>query len=147
MKRLFLAACFLALAHAHAQDYPPGALPMASDYTGANTGGATVSMPYSGLPPPNKTVYTCGFSVSGLGATAATSAIVGLINVQRGDGLPASPQFIFYYPAGVTTIATPVTVTFTPCLQALSPNITMGLNMAGAAGNTLVSMVIWGYAK
>jgi hypothetical protein len=149
MKRLFLAACFLAFAcvYADAQDYPPGALPLVSAFSGANTGGLSLNMPYLGPPPPNKTVYLCGFNVSGLGATGLTNIGIIVANVNRGDGVVANPIFEYQFPAGATVLAVPVTVTFTPCLQATAPNVQMGLSINGAAGNTVMNVNIWGYAK
>jgi hypothetical protein len=150
MKRLFLAACFLALACARADaqvDYPSGALPLVSSFLGADTGGVGLNIPYGGPSPPNKTVYMCGFSVNGLGATALTNVLISFNNLQRGDGVVTPLIFQYQYPAGATVIAVPVTVTFTPCLVAVTSNMQIGISVPGAAGNTSTNVSLWGYAK
>jgi hypothetical protein len=152
MKRLLLASYVLALACAHvdAQDYPSGALPMVGYISAANTGGGlNVFLPVSGVTvPPNKVVYICGFNVNGLGATALTNVGVNLYSTQRGDGAGATPLFAYQFPAGVTAIATPITMNFSPCLAANGPgNNTINVFVPGAAGNTQTNIMLWGYAK
>jgi hypothetical protein len=103
-----------------------------------------------------QTNYLCGFSITGLGTTAAMVqpvAITGIVGFPvppiTNPVTPPTPQFVISAPAGTAAIAiSPLVVTFQPPIPALGPNIAITLNVPGfGAGNTNTIGTIWGYSQ
>jgi hypothetical protein len=93
------------------------------------------------VPQTGDTAWLCGFTVTGLGATAATSVTVTVTGLLGGVTL----SYVLAVPAGVTTPITPLTVEFaTPLQSAPGTTITVSVPAFGA-GNTAVSVVAHGY--
>jgi hypothetical protein len=144
-KPLLLGAGFavaLAASYAAAQvpssQFPEGAIPLTAAATGT-TAGATATL----VAAPGKINYLCGISVSPGSATTAiviTVTTTGLANnFSWSVGAPATA-------AGVT--GAPLTVPFTPCLQASAGNAAVTV-VAGAlgAGGAGQAVNIFGYAR
>lgn len=88
-----------------------------------------------------KTTYVCGFTVSGLGATAATVSTVTVANTVTGS--------LIYYepiPAGVTVGLSPLVVPFNPCVPASAANTAVTVTVSSpGAGNTNIAVSATGY--
>lgn len=123
-----------------ASGYPFGATPFVQNFDGADT----TSQALTFTPPAGQYAYVCGFEVAGLGATAATSVEFHLGTLTGPGGL----MFYQYtYPSGATTVSTPVTRTFTPCVRSLNTGSATGFTVPGAAGNTTTYLQMWGYSQ
>ena len=104
-----------------------------------STGGAQVNSP-SLAAATGLTNYCAGFSITGLGATAASG-----IAVTLSDGT-WTQNYTFAVPAGATAGATPLVVTFNPPLPASAANTAITLTCPTfGSGNTAASANIWGY--
>jgi hypothetical protein len=88
--------------------------------------------------------YVCGFAVSGLGATAATSSSVTIGPLTSTTGSNVSPAFGYVFVAGATLPNTPLLQNFVPCVPVSG---VATLTVPGAAGNTTTSLSIWGYKQ
>src|SRR5260221_5973037 len=77
--------------------YPPRATAVAAVSSGADTTTATATIPAA----PGQTSYVCGFTVSGLGATAATTVTV-TVGTLPTAGTSFSYPYTFALGAGVT---------------------------------------------
>lgn len=106
---------------------------------GTSTGGAQANSPT--LPAvAGKTNYVAGFSVTGLGATSATSVAVTL-----SDGTNTM-NYTFAVPAGVTTGCTPLVVNFEAPIPAVATNTAWTLTVGSfGSGNTAASANVWGF--
>jgi hypothetical protein len=106
---------------------------------GTSTGGAQANSP--SLPAAaGKTNYVQGFSITGLGATSATSVAVTL-----SDGTNTL-NFTFPVVAGATTGCTPLVVNFEAPLPASAANTAWTLTVGSfGSGNTAASANIWGF--
>lgn len=89
-----------------------------------------------------KTTYISSFTITGLGATAASN-----INVVVAGVLNGPLTFVMPIPAGVTVpINPPFTISFTPPLAATGPNVAITVTVPSfGAGNTQASVVAEGY--
>lgn len=89
-----------------------------------------------------KTNYVTGFTITASGATAAsvqTATLAGLVG-----GVTLSYTFVF--PAGATTVATPLIVTFPTPIPANAANTAITVTLpAGGAGNTNAAVTIHGF--
>jgi hypothetical protein len=85
--------------------------------------------------------YVCGFNVSGLGATAATTVTIAVATVVGGNAL----SFQYIFPLGAAVASTPVQATFQPCVPANAQNTAITVTVPGAAGNTSTHISAWGF--
>lgn len=110
-------------------------------FSGADTAGQSVSIPAAA----GKFSFVCGFNVSGLGATAATT-----VNPLLGT-LSGNNTFTFTggytYALGAAAVSTPFNMTFSPCISGNTINTAVTLVVGGAAGNTATTLNIWGYQQ
>lgn len=87
--------------------------------------------------------YINGFTVSGLGATAAQASAITVTGVLGG-----TQTYQFSVPAGATVAATPVTVNFPMPVPASAPNTNIVVSVASfGAGNTNANVTAYGYLK
>ena len=116
---------------------PVGATPFnASSNNVANATAQAVTPASSG-----KTTYVTGFQCTAAGATSANVVTVNLAGAAGG-----SAYYTFVFPAGVTTAAQPLIVTFPIPLAASGPNTALSINLpAGGSGNTNACATIQGY--
>jgi hypothetical protein len=108
-------------------------------FTGADTASATATLSAAA----GQFTYICGFNVSGLGATAATSVtptVTGLPNTLTYTGA-------FTFAAGATVADAAVSFTYAPCLPSSAVNTGIVVTVPGAAGNTALSINAWGYRQ
>ena len=85
--------------------------------------------------------YMSGFQIFAAGATAASVVTVTIAGLAGG-----TLSFPFVFPAGATTTAQPIAVSFYPAAQASGPNAAITLSVpAGGAGNTAASAQIQGF--
>ena len=120
--------------------YPAGATVLMSNANGANTSSIAAVLPNS----PGKLTFVCGFQASGLGATALTNVQINVVAVGSST-TSGNFSWAYQFPAGVTAIATPVNINFTPCLPASATNASLAFLFNGAAGNTYSNINVWGY--
>jgi hypothetical protein len=112
--------------------YPAGAVPLAAAASGADTTSAAITLgPVTG-----RLTYVCGFAISGLGATAATNVLVTVGNI----------SYSYAFTGTATTINTPISSNFAPCIPATTSGTGITITVPGAAGNTVTNLVAWGYA-
>lgn len=79
-----------------------------------------------------KTTYITGFQCTATGSTAAA-----VVNVTVAGVITGTMTYTFVFPAGVTTLATPLNVTFSNPVPASAANTTIAVTLpAGTAGNT-----------
>lgn len=116
------------------------AVPLCASGSGANS----VASAILGAGGSGKTTYVQGFTITGLGATAAGAVIATLGNLIGGIIM----NFDVAIPAGVTAGITPIVVNFDTPIAASGPNagITLSVPAAGA-GNTAVHCNIWGFVQ
>lgn len=90
-----------------------------------------------------KTTYISGFQVTADGATSAACTgfqVTGTLNSQL--------NYVFCWPAGVTTPATPLIVNFDPPLPATAANTTISVSVpAAGAGNTGTAVNAFGFQQ
>ena len=87
--------------------------------------------------------YVTGFTITGLGATAAS----GVTATLSGVGAVAF-SFVVAVPAGATVGVTPLTVLFTDALQSTAPNTAIVLTVPSfGAGNTSAAATLTGYTE
>lgn len=121
--------------------YPLNSNPVVVSNTGADTASLTAVLPAT----PGKTNFICGFSISGLGATAIGN-VVATIGSLGSPNTAAALSFQYSMPVGATVPAVPVIVFFPPpCIPGIGSNNPITLTVPGAAGNTTTSLNIWGY--
>ena len=113
--------------------------PVVAQATGANSV-ATATMPAV----VGKTNYITGFEITGLGATAAGSMnCAGYL-----QGANVNFNYVIAIPAGVLVGITPVIVEFTVPLSSGTQNSVIQMSCpAAGAGNTLIQVVVHGYAQ
>ena len=116
----------------------PGPSPAIISYSAsvATSGVCAVSMPNDGV----NFWFCSGFEITAGGATAAqlnTATITGLLG--------GTLSYKFGVPAGVSSPATPLQVSFPSALAAASVGADVVLSVAGFAGNLGVCAVIHGY--
>lgn len=81
---------------------------------------------------PNAVNQVSGFTVSGTGATAGSTIVITLAGVQGG-----TQSYEYVVPAGVTTAAPTLSISFNPPIQASGPNTAITLTVPSfGAGNT-----------
>jgi len=114
-------------------------LPPGSAVADSHTGAATVlNCTLAGAV--GKTTYLAGFTLTGLGATAA-----GSIQITT-TGLATNLNFTLPIPAGVTVGVTPLVVSFDPPLPASAPNTPIVVQVPSfGAGNTVASSEAHGF--
>jgi hypothetical protein len=88
-----------------------------------------------------KTTYVCGFSINGLGATAATTVNVTVGTLIGGN----SANFVYIFALGATVQNTPLVQNFSPCIPANAVNTAITVTVPGAAGNTSTNISAWGF--
>jgi hypothetical protein len=117
---------------------PTGATAVTAASGNVGAAAATVSLPaVSG-----RTNYVSGFSVTGLGATGALT-----LQITLGSLVGSVTQtYIYEVPAGVTTAAPTLVVTFNPPIPASAANTAITLTVPSfGTGNTNASANVWGY--
>jgi hypothetical protein len=154
MKRFALAlGIFLAIAYASKAQapspgasgpatgtgYPAGSIPLVAVVSSADTTSSVATL--SAIT--GRLTYVCGFSVSGLGATALTNVVVTAASVVGN----VSPSYAYSFPLGATLPAVPIGNSFTPCLPGSLVNSPISVTVPGAAGNTNTNVNAWGYAN
>jgi hypothetical protein len=117
-----------------AAGYPAGATPTTGNATG--TTGAVVGT-LAGVA--NKFTYICGFNVSSVGGTAASSPITVA-------GLVGSSQ-VYQTPVNATAGQVLVTQNFNPCIPSSAVNTAITVTTTAAAGATAVDVNSWGYQQ
>ena len=113
------------------------AVPVVGVFAGANTAGATATLPAA----VGKTTYVCGFTIAGLGATAATTVVATIATLV--GGVTASISYV--YPIGAAVASTPINIQLTLCMPANAINTALTLTVPGAAGNTATQITVHGY--
>lgn len=106
----------------------PGVIPVAGTFSNADTTTATATLAGAA----GKTTSICSFSVSGLGATAATPVTVTVGTLTGGGTL----SYSYLFQTGATAVNTPLTVNYSPCIAANASNTAITITVPGAAGNT-----------
>ena len=90
---------------------------------------------------PTVTAYITGFQITAGGATAAKIVAAALSGVAGG-----TVSYVFGFPAGVTTAALNLAVTFYPAIPASGPNTAIALSLpAGGSGNTAAAVSVQGF--
>ena len=90
-----------------------------------------------------KTTYISGFSITGLGATAAGVSLATLAGVLGG-----TMTFVIPVPVGATIGITPLNVNFNPPLPASAVNTAIVLTVPTfGSGNTNAAANAWGFQK
>jgi hypothetical protein len=118
---------------------PSGAIPVTGTFSGADT--TTQAVTLAGTA--GKTTYICSFSVSGLGATAATSVTVTVATLAGASTL----SYSYFYQAGATVANTPLSVNYTPCIAANAAATAITITVPGAAGNTQTQINASGFQQ
>jgi hypothetical protein len=133
-----MVSCALAQSSGFNPAYPPRATAVAAVSSGADTTTASASIPAA----PGQTSYVCGFTVSGLGATAGTN-----VTVTVGPLATAGSNFSYPYvfAAGATLLNTMLAVSYLPCIPANAQNTAITVTVPGAAGNTSTNINVQGY--
>ena len=90
-----------------------------------------------------KTTYICGWTVSGLGATGATTVQIVVATLVGSS----SPNYSYVFPAGATVVATSAGATYSPCIPANAAASAITVTVPGAAGNTATQINAWGYQQ
>ena len=113
----------------------PGTPLVGNSSGGAQSNNCTITAPAG------QTAYVQGFTVTGLGATAASG-----ITVTLSDGTNTL-KFTMTIVAGATTAVTPLTYTFTQPFPASATGATWTLTVPTfGAGNTNASATLYGFA-
>jgi|SRR5580700_9794283 hypothetical protein len=117
-----------------------GDLPLGTAVVVSSTGAATAQN--QTLPAVSgKTNYLSGFTITGLGATAAASIQVTTTGLASGQ-----LTFTLPIPAGVTVGVSPLTVKFNPPLPASGTNVAIVVSCPSfGSGNTVQSSSAWGF--
>jgi len=110
-------------------------------FSGADTTTATATLPAAA----GKLTYICGFNISGLGATAATTVSPTIATLAGGNTFTLSGGYTFA--AGATVNNTLASFTFPLCVAANAVNSTIVVTVPGAAGNTSTFINAWGYQQ
>ena len=118
---------------------PVGQTSVVGTFSGANTGGATATLP--GVA--GKTTFLCGFSVSGTGSTGGGAVTATIATLVGGQTL----SYSYVFANGANTTSTPDQYTYTPCIPANAVNTAIVLSVPGQAGNTGTQLNIWGYQQ
>jgi hypothetical protein len=88
-----------------------------------------------------RTAYLSGFSVSGLGATAAAMATITITGLLGG-----TINFAYPVPAGVGVAGPPMSVPFVPPMPASAVNTNIVITVASfGSGNTGAAVMAQGY--
>lgn len=119
--------------------YPPGAIAVIDSTSTADTASQTATLPAS----PSRLTHICGWTVTGLGATALSNVVVTVATLQGNKTL----NYAYAMPVGATVIAAPVGDNYTPCLPANAVNTAVVVTVPGAAGNTNTNIAVWGYQQ
>lgn len=105
-----------------------------------NSSGAAQANNCTITAPAAQTAYVQGFTVTGVGATAASA-----ITVTLADGTNTM-KFTLLIPAGATTAITPLTYTFSQPFPAATTGATWTLSVPSfGAGNTNASATLYGF--
>lgn len=90
-----------------------------------------------------KSTWVTGFEITASGATAASVVTATLTGILGG-----TMSYTFVVPAGITTAATPLIVSFNPPLPSSAANTPIAINLpALGAGNTNAAVNIHGYTQ
>jgi hypothetical protein len=119
--------------------YPAGSIPLVAVVSSADTTSSVATL--SAIT--GRLTYICGFSVSGLGATALTNVVITAASVVGN----VAPSYAYSFPAGATVVAAPIGNAFAPCLPGSLVNSPISVTVPGAAGNTNTNVNAWGYAN
>ncbi len=122
---------------AGAAGYPAGATPIGGAFSGADTTTQAATLALAS----GKTTYICGFTVSGLGATGATTVAVTVATLVGSTTLTYS----YVFPAGATVVATSIGKEYSPCIPASAAAAAITITVPGAAGNTATQINAWGF--
>lgn len=117
--------------------YPSGATPITATFSGADTSSSAATLAAAA----GKTTYICGFTVSGLGATALTNVTVAVTGLTGAGTL----NYTYSMPAGATVAATPLNVPLSPCVPGNAVNTAIVVTVPGGAGNTNTTISAQGY--
>jgi hypothetical protein len=120
-----------------ASGYGSPAVPAENGATGAASAISTTIPAVTG-----KYSYLTGFSVTGLGATSATTISVTI------TGLTNTLTFVIAIPAGATTAITPLLVFFNTPLQSSATGTAITVNVPSfGTGNTSAQVNAWGFQQ
>lgn len=117
----------------------PNAFPVGATALTGNAAGTTGAVVGTLAAAAGKTTYICGFNVSSIGGTAASSPITVA-------GLVGSSQ-VYQTPVNATAGLILVQQTFTPCIPASAVNTAITVTTTAAAGATAVDVNSWGYRQ
>jgi hypothetical protein len=121
--------------------YPPGSTPISAVFSGADTTTATATLTGAA----GQFTYICGFTLSGQGATAATTvspAVTGLTNT-----LTVTGGFTFVVSAAAFDVPVSYTFPVGTCQPSSAVNTNIVVTLPGAAGNTQANIYAWGYRQ
>lgn len=106
--------------------------------TASSTGGAAANNVT--LAAGSRTAFLTGFSITGLGATAASTIAI------TTTGLQVNLTWYLAIPAGVTTAVTPLILSFPIPLPANNPGVNIVINVPSfGAGNTTAAANAYGF--
>ncbi|SRR5229473_2526861 len=114
---------------------PSGATPLTGVFSGADTASAAATLTVTA----GKTGYITGFSVSGLGATGATTVIVAI------TGPTNTLSYSYVFVAGATLPNTPILFNFNTPIPASAVSTNIVVTVPGSAGNTATQINVWGF--
>ena len=118
------------------------ATPVTATFAGADTSTATATI----TAPAAKFAYLCGFNVSGLGATAATTVSPTITGLASGSTFTLNGAYTFA--AGAAVQNTPFNpAPFPTCLAGNGAGTNIVVTVPGAAGNTITDINAWGYTQ
>jgi hypothetical protein len=125
--------------------YPAGSNAVTGVLSAADTTTGAATLPAA----VGKLTYIGGFTVSGLGAAAATPVSVTVATVVGGTsgGAGNTLTYSYNFVAGVALPNTPLQVTFSPPIPASAQNAAITVTVPGAAGNTATQINAWGYQQ
>lgn len=90
-----------------------------------------------------KVTYICGFSITSAGSTGAA-----VVNPTITGIITGTMTFTYASVAGATLANQHLTVPFTPCMPAATPNTAIVVSMPTlGAGNTNTTVNAWGYQR
>lgn len=119
---------------------PVGATIVLGAFSGADTTSQAATLAANAT----KTTFICGFTVTGLGATALTNVIVAVASLTGATTL----SYQYSMPAGATVVTTtPLNVRYQPCLPGNAINTAITVTVPGGAGNTSTAISAWGYQQ
>jgi hypothetical protein len=116
---------------------PTGATPITGTFSGADT--TTAAATLAGVA--SKTTYICSFTVTGLGATAATPVTVTVATLIGSTTL----SYTYFFPAGAAVPSQPLVINYSPCIASNAVNTAITITVPGAAGNTATQINATGY--